>query len=109
MTPPEPFADTQWAKLIASIAGSALSLRLLPGTRAEKLIMFAAGCVLALLSGDPLGEWIGAPKLSGLIGFVVAFFGITLLYKMYDVIQAMDTKAIAADLWARIKRFLGAS
>ena len=95
-------------KLAAAILGSFVSLRFVPGTPLERFVMFVGGCALSYYAVAPLAAWLGGTRLEGLIGFMCGLLGMTIVSKLYEVVQLMDAKQIAIDVWAAIKRKWGA-
>lgn len=106
MNQPSDFPDL--SKLGASLLGSFVSLRFVQGTVTERLMMFVGGAAVSFYSTGPIGTWIGGTGLEGLIGFFSGLLGMTVVAKLYEVIQAVDAKSVAADLWAWAKRKWGA-
>lgn len=104
MMPPESFSDSTVAKLIGGIAGSVVSMRFIVGTLLEKIVMAFGGSVLSYYATPPLSDWLGIEKAEGLIGFLIGLFGMALVSKGYEVIQLMDAKQIAADVWEWVKK-----
>jgi hypothetical protein len=102
---PEQLSDISIAKLVAGVAGALTSTRFLKGTWPEKLTMAAGGAAFSYFAATPLSAWLDTPRNEGLVGYLVGLFGMALVAKAYEVIQAMDSKQIAAGLrkWAARK------
>ncbi len=96
------------SKLLSSILGGFVSLRFVPGTPWERAFMFVGGCALSYYSTIPLAAWVGGSGLEGLISFLCGLFGMMVVSKVYEVLQLMDAKQIASDVWNAIKRKWGA-
>ena len=95
-------------KLLAAILGSFVSLKFVPGTPLERLFVFVGGCALSYYSTGPLAKWIGGTDLAGLISFICGLLGMTIVAKVYEVLQLLDARQIATDVWAAVKRKWGA-
>jgi len=91
--PPDQFNDVSIAKLASGVAGALVSMRFLQGTWPEKLTMTT-----------PLAEWLSTPRAEGLVGFLVGLFGMALVSKGYEVIQLLDSRQIASDVWGWVAR-----
>lgn len=100
--------DFSFVKIIAGFFGSLVSLKFVPGTFFEKTLMLAGGVALSYFATSPVTDWLAIPKTEGLIGFFIGLFGMALVSKVYEVLLLLDATAIAADLWAAVKRKLGA-
>lgn len=100
--------DISFIKLAAGIAGAVVSLRFVQGTYLERLTMAVGGAALSYFGTTPLSDWLAAPKAEGVIGFFIGLFGMAIVAKAYEVIQMIDAKQAAADLWAAAKRKWGA-
>ncbi|MBT2321278.1 hypothetical protein J7E62_02755 [Variovorax paradoxus] len=101
---PDNLADLSIAKLASGVAGALVSMRFLPGKWPEKLTMGAGGAALSYVATTPLAEWLNTPRAEGLVGFLVGVFGMALVSKAYEVIQLLDSKQIAADMWGWVVR-----
>lgn len=103
-------ADPNWSdptvtKLGASMLGSLVSLRFVKGTWPERLLMFIGGTAMSFYSTIPVADWIGGgPDTVGLIGFFLGLLGMTVVSKVYEVIQSMDAAKIGADIWEWVKK-----
>ena len=99
--------DIGIAKLISAVAGAALSLKFVVGTWVEKIIMAIGGAFLSYYASTPVAAWMEAPKAEGLVGFLLGLFGMAVVSKVYEVIQSLDAKQAATDLWAAITKRIG--
>lgn len=104
----EQVPDVHIFKLVAGVAGAVVSLRFVEGTWPERFLMAVGGAALSYFGTTPLAEWMQAPKAEGVIGFFIGLFGMAIVAKIYEVLQLMDAKQIAADLWETVKRKWGA-
>ena len=100
--------DFSLVKLAAGVAGAVVSLRFVQGTFFERLTMAIGGAALSYFATSPLAEWLGAAKSEGVIGFFIGLFGMAIVSKIYEVIQMVDAKQVAADTWRMVKRKWGA-
>lgn len=100
--------DVSVLKLIAGIAGAVVSLRFVQGTWVERMVMALGGAALSYFASDPVAKWLAAPEALGLVGFFIGLFGMAIVSKVYEVIQLIDAKEVAGDVWAAVKRKWGA-
>ena len=100
--------DINIVKLIAGFFGSLVSLKFVPGTCPERALMWAGGVALSYFATSPVTDWLAIPKTEGLIGFFIGLFGMSVVSKVYEIIQILDAATIAADLWSAVKRKWGA-
>ena len=94
MADPVAWQDLGIGKIIAGIAGSAVSLRFVQGTITEKLLMTLGGSSLSYFGTTPASIWIGLANTEGLVGFLIGLFGMAIVSKIYEVIQVVDAKQI---------------
>lgn len=104
----EPTPDGHLFKLIAGIAGALVSLNFVQGTWPERVIMAIGGAALSYFASNNLATWLNVPEALGLVGFLIGLFGMAIVAKFYEVLQMLDAKQIAADVWATVKRKWGA-
>ena len=100
--------DFSVLKLAAGLAGAVVSLRFVQGSYLERLTMALGGAALSYFGTTPLSDWLVAPKAEGVIGFFIGLFGMAIVAKVYEVIQLLDAKQIAVDVWETVKRKWGA-
>lgn len=99
-------ADPSWSdpsvtKLVASSLGSLVSLRFVKGTWVERILMFIGGTAVSFYATDPVAKWIdGGSSTIGIIGFFLGLLGMTVVGKVYEIIQSLDAKKMGADIWA---------
>lgn len=101
---PESLNDLGLAKLGSGIAGAIVSMRFISGTWPEKVTLAAGGCALSYYAAPPVAQWLAVSNAEGLIGFLIGLFGMSFISKIYEVIQALDAKRIAADGWEWVVR-----
>lgn len=104
----EPTPDGLVFKLIAGVAGAVVSLNFVQGTWPERIIMAIGGAALSYFASNNLAVWMGVPEALGLVGFLIGLFGMAIVAKIYEVLQMLDAKQIASDVWASVKRKWGA-
>lgn len=104
----EPTPDGHIFKLIAGIAGAVVSLNFVRGTWPERIIMAIGGASLSYFASDNVATWLNVPEALGLVGFLIGLFGMAIVAKVYEVMQLLDAKTIAVDVWETIKRKWGA-
>jgi hypothetical protein len=107
---PENFSlEPTIAKIVPATLGALVSLRFTTGTIAERATGAVGGISLAYYATPATATWLHAatPEGSGLVGFVIGLFGMTLVSKVQEVLQALDAKQAAADIWATAKKRLG--
>ena len=104
----QPDHDFSIVKLAAGIAGAVVSLRFVQGSLFERTTMAIGGAALSYFGTSPLASWMAAQNAEGVIGFFIGLFGMAIVSKVYEVIQMMDAKQIAADTWRMVKRKWGA-
>lgn len=95
----EPSSDLNLAKLGAGIAGALTSLRFVKGTWPEKIIMVLGGCGFSFYATELIAAWLAIPKADGLVGYLCGLFGMAIISKVYEVIQMLDAKQVASDVW----------
>lgn len=100
--------DISLFKLAAGIAGAVVSLRFVQGSYFERVTMALGGAALSYFGTTPLSDWLAAPKAEGVIGFFIGLFGMAIVAKVYEVIQLIDAKQAAVDIWTAAKRKWGA-
>lgn len=95
--------DLPTAKILAGVLGSVVSLRFVKGSLFERASMCIGGAALSYYGTTPVAVWAGT-NAEGLIGFLIGLFGMAIMAKGYEVIQAMQ----AGDIVEAIKRKWGA-
>lgn len=92
--------DISTAKLIAGVAGAVVSLRFVQGSLTERISMCVGGAALSYYAATPTALWVGLPHAEGLVGFLIGLFGMAIMAKVYEAIQATS----AADILDAVKR-----
>ena len=64
--------------------------------------MVLGGSTLSYLSAPVAARWIGLSDVEGLVGFLLGLFGMAIVAKVYEVIQALDPVEIARRALNRI-------
>ena len=100
----DPVPDIHVFKLAAAVTGALVSLRFVQGTWPERLIMAAGGAAMSYLGSGTLAAWLNAPEALGLIGFFTGLFGMAIVAKVYEGIEAIDAKKVGAEIWEKFKR-----
>lgn len=71
---------------LAGVAGALVSMRFLQGSWPARLSMAASGAVISYYAAPHLATQLGIPE--GLTGFMVGFFGMAVVSKGWEVVQA---------------------
>ena len=74
------------AMKLAGVAGALVSMRFLQGSWPVRLSMAVSGAALAYYASPWISMKLGLPE--GLTGFLVGFFGIAVVSKGWEVVQA---------------------
>lgn len=97
--------DFSLTKFFSAAAGAMISMLKWPGTFAEKVTMGISGVAISYF----LSEWValktGLP--AGVTGFLLGLFGMMIVGKLWEMLAALDAKAMAADAWAWVKKRAG--
>ena len=105
----EPTPDVNILKLIAAVAGAVVSLRFVPGTFFERLLMTTGGAAFSYFGTSPIAEWQNVPKSAeGLLGFVLGLFSMMIVAKVFEYIQSPRFNKIIDDAVEALKRKWGA-
>lgn len=105
---PEVTTDISIAKALAGIAGAFVSLNFMQGSVPQRLVLAVGGAAMSYFFSTPASRYLGMADAEGMIGFLIGMFGMAIASKVYEVIAAMDAKALAVDVWAWVKRKWGA-
>lgn len=108
---PENLTDIGLAKLAAGVAGSFVSLRFIQGSPIQRATSFVGGAALSYFMSTPSTVWLGLKGVDGaegVVGLFIGVFGMTIVSKMYDVIQGADAQVMATALLDWVKRKWGA-
>ena len=101
---PDSIPDFSLAKLASGVAGALVSMRFLQGTWPEKITMAIGGAALSYYATGSVASWLSMQTAEGLVGFLIGLFGMAIVAKGYEVIQMIDAKQVAADVWTWITR-----
>lgn len=101
--------DPTLAKVIPATLGALVSLGFLKGSIIERISMTVGGVALAYYATPPSAVWLNATTSegAGLVGFVIGLFGMTLVSKLYEALNALDAKTLGADIVETLKKRLG--
>ena len=97
-------ASINFGKLASGVVGSLVSMNFVAGSRAKKLSMAIGGSALSYYASTPAAMFIETPTAEGLVGFLLGLFGMAIMAKVYEVIQMIDAKQVAADAWTWFTR-----
>jgi hypothetical protein len=95
-------AEGAGAKLAAGGSGALVSWRFLSGTRSEKALMLTGGTSLSYFGAPFLAGWLGAPTAEGLVGFLMGLFGMAVLTKAHEIVQAVKADTLGQSLTERL-------
>lgn len=90
-----------WGVKLAGVAGALISMQFLRGTWRSRLAMAVSGAVLAYYASDYVSHRTGLPE--GLTGFLVGFFGIAVVSKVWEWFQ---TAPLGELLTAKLKAWM---
>ena len=94
------------AKLGAAFAGTLTSLRFIKGkTRTETVLSALGGVAFSWFASKYVATVLGVPNEQGLVGYLLGLFGMALLAKVYEAIEAINAASYAEMLadWVRKK------
>lgn len=77
---------------VPGIAGSALALFFLRRPPWNMVGMFIGGCMLAYFGTHWVSKAAGMETADGLVGFLLGLFGMALIAKVHDTIEAIDPR-----------------
>jgi hypothetical protein len=97
--------DFPLTKFLSATAGAAISMLKWPGTVVEKITMGIAGVAISYVMSEWVAEKTGLP--AGVTGFLLGLFGMMIVGKLWEMLAALDAKAMAADAWAWVKKRAG--
>lgn len=83
--------DAVAAKL-AGVAGALVSMRYLNGSWPARLSMAISGSILSFYASPWIAERIGTPE--GLAGFLLGLFGMAVVSRAWDTVQAFPIAAL---------------
>ena len=89
--------------VVPGVAGSLIAMFFLRRPLALMVGMFIGGCALSFFATTAIAEWLEVTKFEGLVGFLTGLFGMALVAKIYDTIEAINANAV----WRAILKRLG--
>jgi len=92
--------DTIAVKL-AGVAGALVSMRFLQGSLPVRLSMAASGALISYYASPHLAQVLGIPE--GLTGFLVGVFGMAVVSRAWEAVQAFPTQALWQAVIDRIR------
>ncbi|QKQ46837.1 hypothetical protein [Achromobacter denitrificans] len=81
-----------FAAKFAGVLGAAVSMRYLQGSWMARLSMAASGSLGAYYAAPYLSEVLGIPE--GLMGFLVGMFGMAIVSRAWEAVQAVPIPAL---------------
>jgi len=96
--------DFDIAKLIPALLGAAVSIKFVHGTWYQILGMLVGGVALSYYSTDWVAGYLSLQDAKGMVGFGVGLFGMVVVDKIYQALEALDAKQMAADAWTWLTR-----
>lgn len=85
------------------IAGSALALFFLRRPPWTLVGMFIGGCMVSYFGTKWTSVVVGMEAADGLVGFLLGLFGMALIAKLHDTIEAIDPR----ELWSALRKKVG--
>lgn len=80
------------ASRFAGVLGALVSMRYLSGSWPAKVSMALSGAVLSYYASPHIAERIGVPE--GLAGFLLGLFGMAVVSRAWEAVQAFPTAAL---------------
>lgn len=92
---------------LPGVAGAVISALFLKGP--WRLIggMVCGGAALAFYVAPVLAAWFSAPKAAGALGFLLGLFGMAVVAKVHEAIQAFAAGDIGKALLDKFRQLLG--
>lgn len=81
-----------FAAKFAGVLGAAVSMRYLQGSWMARISMAASGSLGAYYAAPYLSEVLGIPE--GLMGFLVGMFGMAIVSRAWEAVQAAPISAL---------------
>lgn len=98
----------EWGKLIAGIIGALISASCIKGASfVEKTILFFSGVAVSYYATPWVADALSMERSEGFVGFVLGLFGMSIVGKLYEFIQAIDARAVWTRVWARVESLIG--
>jgi hypothetical protein len=85
------------------VAGSALALFFLRRPPTSLIGMFLGGCLLSFFGTSWAARASGMEAANGLVGFLLGLFGMALIAKLHDTIEAISP----TELWNALRKKVG--
>jgi hypothetical protein len=89
------------------IAGSLLALFFLSRPPVMMAGVFLGGCSLSFFATQAVAEFVAMEKYPGLVGFLLGMFGMVLVAKAYDTIEALKPTEFADAIRDWVRKRLG--
>jgi hypothetical protein len=89
------------------VAGSALALFFMRRPPFVLVGMFVGGCLVSLYATHATAEFFEMDRADGFVGFVLGVFGMALIGKLHDTIEAVSPSEVWSDVRAAIRKKLG--
>lgn len=89
------YHDPFLMKLGVGLMGSLVSMKFIRGPWYERALMCLGGTLLSYYSTQRVTSWLGMADSEGLVGFLMGLFGMSVVSKVYETIQYVDTQKIA--------------
>ena len=89
------------------VIGSLIALPFLRGTWPMRLSMVIGGCALSYFGTTPLAKYLGMVEAQGLVGFFIGLFGMALVGKVYEAVQAFNASAVGQIVIEAVRKRLG--
>lgn len=94
-------------KLAAGAAGSGIGVYLAKVTGADRIVSFLGGVVCSYLLTPLAVDYFNVAKYENPTSFVVGLLSMLLVKKVYEGLDSIDTKELAAAFVARVRLALG--
>ena len=95
-------------KIAIGLAGATVSLKFVQGRWWERLGLVVGGAALSYFGTTPCAALVGVKDAEGLLGFLIGLFGMGLVTKVYESLQAVDARSIASKVTQWIGNRFGA-
>lgn len=86
---------------LAGVAGALVSMRFLQGSFPARLSMAVSGAAISYYASPHLSSMLGIPE--GLTGFLVGVFGMAVVSRGWEAVQAFPTAALWQAVIDRIR------
>jgi hypothetical protein len=94
---------TELRGVAPGVAGSAIALFFMRRPPWSLVGIFIGGCLLAFFGTKWVSVWAGMESADGLVGFLLGLFGMALIAKIHDTIEAISP----TELWDAIRKKVG--